>query len=170
MAMIDALLAEMEQEAVSTRRMLELVPADKLEWRPHEKSMSLGQLALHVATIPGGIAEMMKKDQVTPPDSVEFPSPDTAEELAGALDESLIVAKETLLGFDDAALMETFTVTDGDHEFMSLSKVGMARVILLNHWYHHRGQLSVYLRILDVPLPSVYGPSADENPFAVASA
>ncbi len=170
MSMIDALIGEMEQEANATRRMLEVVPADKLDWKPHPKSMSLGQLALHVATVPGQVSGLMKESRIEPPEGNEFPSPDSAAELVGALDESLAAAKETLLTFDDASLMETFTVASGDHEIMSMPKIGVARAIMLNHWYHHRGQLSVYLRMQDVSLPSVYGPTADENPFAVVNA
>ena len=168
--MIDALIGEMEQEAEATRRMLEVVPTDKLGWKPHDKSLSLGQLALHVATVPGNVSEMMKVDRMERPDFGEFPSPDSAGELVGALSESLAGAKQNLLEFDDASLMEMFTVVDGDNELMSMPKMAVARAIMLNHWYHHRGQLSVYLRMLDVSLPSVYGPTADENPFAVANA
>ena len=78
----------------------------------------------------------------------------------------MATAKSTLAGFDDAAMGETWKATAGDTEVMAIPRAGLLRSIMLNHWYHHRGQLSVYLRLLDVPVPSIYGPSADENPFA----
>ncbi len=87
------------------------------------------------------------------------------DELLPALDRAVANTKETLAGFDDAAMMESWSVKAGDQTLLELPRVGLIRAIMLNHWYHHRGQLSVYLRLLDVPVPSIYGPSADENPF-----
>jgi uncharacterized damage-inducible protein DinB len=165
MAMTEAFIAEMDQESEATRRMLEVVPADRLDWKPHEKSMSLGQLAIHVATIPGGVAELLKMETMHTGD-FEGPSlPGSTEEILEALDESLGKARDILGSMDDEAMMGTFRLMKGEQEVMSMPKVGLARAIILNHLYHHRGQLSVYLRLLDVPLPSVYGPTADENPF-----
>jgi uncharacterized damage-inducible protein DinB len=165
MAMTEAFIAEMDQESEATRRMLEVVPADRLDWKPHEKSMSLGQLAIHVATIPGGVAELLKMETMNTGD-FEGPSlPGSTEEILEALDESLGKARDILGSMDDEAMMGTFRLMKGEQEVMSMPKVGLARAIILNHLYHHRGQLSVYLRLLDVPLPSVYGPTADENPF-----
>ena len=166
MAMTDAFIAEMDQESEATRRMLEVVPADRLDWKPHAKSMGLGQLAMHVATLPGGVAEMLKLDTMNTGDFEGPPSPGSREEILEALDESLGKARDILGSMDDEAMMGMFRLMDGDQEVMSMPKVGLARAIILNHWYHHRGQLSVYLRLLDVPLPSVYGPTADDNPFA----
>jgi uncharacterized damage-inducible protein DinB len=169
MSMSEALLQELEHEAKTTRRVLERVPGAHLSWKPHKKSMSLGQLALHVATTPGGVAAFVTELAMQAPDfqQNEAKSPD---ELLPALDESIALAKKTLKGFDDAAMMATFRVMKGDVELMALPRVAFLRSIMLNHWYHHRGQLSVYLRQLEVPVPSIYGPSADENPFATAPA
>lgn len=167
MRTIDGILQELEQEARTTRRVLERVPDAHLGWKPHEKSMSLGQLALHVATVPGSVAELASKPFIQLPQFVQ-PSAKTAAELIPALDESVAKAKRLLDGMDDAALAATWKVMHGDREVMALPRGAVLRTIMLNHWYHHRGQLSVYLRALGVPLPSIYGPSADENPFAVS--
>ena len=166
MAIADALIGELEQEAATTRRVLERVPADKLSWKPHEKSMSLGQLALHVAQVPGFVATMAVQNPGALPENFEQASAESVDGVLTALTDSLAQAKEILQGFDDAAMMETWSLTAGDRTLMSMPRVGLLRAIMLNHWYHHRGQLSVYLRLLDVPVPSIYGPSADENPFA----
>jgi uncharacterized damage-inducible protein DinB len=165
MALIDGLLQELELEAKTTRRVLERVPDGQLTWRPHEKARTLGQLALHVATVPGGVAEIARQSQIQAPQFTD-PSPNSAAELIPALDQSIARAKSVLGGMDDATLAETWRMMLGDREVLALPRIAFLRSIMLNHWYHHRGQLTVYLRTLGVPLPSVYGPSADENPFA----
>jgi uncharacterized damage-inducible protein DinB len=169
MSMIEALLQELEQEAQTTRRVLERVPGDRLGWKPHDKSMSLGQLALHVATTPGAVAEISRQSPFSMPQFTQ-PSATSAEELIPALEQSLARAREILGSLDDAALGDIWRVVDGDREVMALPVGALLRSIMLNHWYHHRGQLSVYLRQVGVPVPSIYGPSADENPFAAAQA
>jgi len=165
MAAIDMYLQELEQEAQTTRRVLERVPGDKLDWKPHAKSMSLGQLALHVATVPGGVAEVACQTSVQLPQFTQA-SAKSASELLPALEQAVAKAKQLLGGMDDAALSETWRAMDGDREVLAMPRGAFLRAIMLNHWYHHRGQLSVYLRQLGVPVPSIYGPSADENPFA----
>ena len=171
MAIRDMLLEELDQEARVTRRLLERVPEARLAWKPHEKSMTLGQLALHIATTPGGVAELASKDakEVRPADFVQ-PAARTASELVPALEESVAKAKTIVRALDDAAMMETWTLTSNGRVVMEIPRAAFLRAIMLNHWYHHRGQLSVYLRELNVPIPSIYGPSADENPFTVAAA
>src|SRR5262245_10597057 len=166
MSVVNALIQELEQESQTTRRVLERVPGDKLAWKPHEKSMSLGQLALHVATTPGMVAEICQQSPFSIPEFTQ-PSAKSAAELVPALEESVRKAREILGAMDDAALTKMWRVVDGDREVMALPVGAVMRSIMLNHWYHHRGQLSVYLRQLSVPVPSIYGPSADENPFAV---
>ena len=165
MSQVDLLLQELEHEAQTTRRVLERVPADRLGWKPHDKSMSLGQLALHVATLPGGIAEIARMSAFPVPE-FRHPSPGKAEELVPALELSVAKAKEILGTMDDVSLMNTWRLVDGSKEVMALPVGALLRSLMLNHWYHHRGQLSVYLRQVGVPVPSIYGPSADENPFA----
>ncbi len=166
MSIAESFSAEIDQEAATTKRVLERVPAGKLSWKPHEMSMSLGQLALHTATIPGAIAKLITPDRFELPSSFGPPEPATSEELVPALESSVATAKEHLGGLDDEAALSTWTLAKGGQEVMAAPRIGIVRSIMLNHWYHHRGQLSVYLRLLDVPVPSIYGPSADENPFA----
>ncbi|MFQ5881512.1 MAG: DinB family protein [Candidatus Methylomirabilales bacterium] len=166
MAIVDSILRELEQEAAVTRRVLERVPNDRLTWRPHAKSMSLGQLALHVAATPGQVAALVSQSEYELPELGEFPAATTATELLPALDQSVAKAKEILRGLDDQTAMSTFKLTRNGKELLAVPRIGVVRSIMLNHWYHHRGQLSVYLRLLNIPVPSIYGPSADENPFS----
>ena len=164
MAIVDALLQELEQEAETTKRILERVPQAHLGWKPHEKSMSLGQLALHIATVPGGVAQAAAQPSMQRP-LFEQPAATHVSELIPTLEKSIKQAKTALGGMDDAAMAATWKVFDGTRELMSMPRVAFLRAIMLNHWYHHRGQLGVYLRLLNVPVPSVYGPTADEDPF-----
>lgn len=166
MRTIDLLLAELEQEAATTRRVLERIPQARLTWKPHAKSMSLGQLARHVATLPGGVAELAAEDIVPDPPAFSYPEATTTTELIPLLAESVARAKETLAGFDDARMAATWRLQRDGRDILAMPRAAFVRAIMLNHWYHHRGQLSVYLRFLGVPLPSIYGPTADENPFA----
>jgi uncharacterized damage-inducible protein DinB len=170
MTMIDGLLMELEQESLATRRVLERVPQAHLSWKPHQKSMSLGQLALHVATVPGNVAELASMDMIPEPPAFVQREAATAAELVPALTASVAKARRLLGGFNDAAMGATWRLMSGGHELMAMPRVAVVRAIMLNHWYHHRGQLLVYLRLLDVPVPSVYGPTADENPFAAVAA
>ena len=163
--MIDALIGELEQEAATTRRVLERVPEDQLSWKPHPKSMTLGQLAHHVAWIPGAVVEFSSQPTAQEP-GFQHPAATSTAELIPALEASVAKAKTLLGAMDDSALAATWRLMDGDQELMAIPRGAFLRSVMLNHWYHHRGQLSVYLRALGVPLPSIYGPSADENPFA----
>ncbi len=167
MSMIQALIQELEQEAQTTRRVLERVPGERLEWKPNPKSMSLGQLSLHVATIPGFVSNIARESPFSFPKMVQ-PSATSSAQLIPALEESVTRAKANLLAIGDGGLADVWRLVEGGRELMAVPVGGVVRSIMLNHWYHHRGQLSVYLRALGVPLPSIYGPSADENPFMTA--
>lgn len=164
MSIAQALLAELEQESQTTRRVLERVPQAHLSWKPHPKSLSLGQLALHVATVPGNVAELLVPDAMEAPDFIHAEA-SSAAELVPALEASVARARQHLGGLSDAAMGSTWRVMKGEREQMAMPRAAFARAIMLNHWYHHRGQLLVYLRLLNLPVPSVYGPTADENPF-----
>ena len=164
MSMIESLLQEFEQEAQTTRRVLERVPEDRLAWKPHDRSMSLGQLALHVATVPGVIAEISRQSPFQLPKFTQ-PGATSTSEVLTAFEQSVGKARDILRTMDDAALAKTWRAVDGDREVFALPVGGLLRSIMLNHWYHHRGQLSVYLRQVGALVPSIYGPSADENPF-----
>jgi uncharacterized damage-inducible protein DinB len=166
MRIIDGLLAELEQEAAATRRVLERIPQAHLSWKPHSKSMSLGQLALHVATVPGNVAELAAIDTVPEPPAFIQAEAATAAELVPSLTASVAKAKQALGGFDDAKMSAMWRLQSNGREIMAMPRVAFVRAIMLNHWYHHRGQLLVYLRLLNQSVPSVYGPTADENPFA----
>jgi uncharacterized damage-inducible protein DinB len=165
MRIIDGLLAELTQEAETTRRVLERMPQEHLSWKPHPKSMSLGQLALHVATVPGNVAELAALDTVPEPPAFVQPEAATASELVPSLTDSVARAKQVLGGFDDERMSATWRLQSGGKEILAMPRAALVRTIMLNHWYHHRGQLLVYLRLLNLPVPSVYGPTADENPF-----
>jgi uncharacterized damage-inducible protein DinB len=165
MAIIDGLLQELEQEAQTTRRVLERVPDNQLAWRPHKKARTLGELALHVASVPGAVAAIASQPQIQAPQFTD-PSPKSASELIPALDDSIAKAKSLLGGMNDATLNAMWRMMQGEREVFAIPRVALLRSIMLNHWYHHRGQLTVYLRELGVAVPSIYGPSADENPFA----
>jgi uncharacterized damage-inducible protein DinB len=164
MRIADSFIAELDQEAATTRRVLDRVPAAQLSWRPHPKSMSLGQLALHVAEVPGVVARLAQASVTSPP-AFEQAEAASQRQLVDALDASIATARAALAGWSDAQMLETWSLSREGATLMAVPRVGLVRAIMLNHWYHHRGQLVVYLRLLDVPVPSVYGPSADESPF-----
>jgi uncharacterized damage-inducible protein DinB len=166
MSMTQALLQEFDTEAKTTRRVLERVPADKLSWKPHPKSMSLGTLALHVATSPGVIIGWCCEDETNFTGQGSPPDPTSTDEILAAHDASVQKVKDTVPQIGDEGMQQMWTAKAGGQTLMSMPKAALTRAIVMNHWVHHRGQLSVYLRLLDVPVPSIYGPSADENPFA----
>jgi uncharacterized damage-inducible protein DinB len=161
------MLNELRQEAEITKRLLDRVPEDKLAWRPHFKSMSLGQLALHVATIPGDLSRLAQLDEFdAAKTNFEPVVPESKEIVMNALKESLSETSEYLGSLSPDAAGAQWRLTLRGAEVFSMPRAVMLRNLLFNHWYHHRGQLLVYLRLLDVPLPVIYGRSADENPFA----
>jgi uncharacterized damage-inducible protein DinB len=161
-----ALLAEFERELETTRKFLSRVPEDQLGWRPHEKSMTAGQLALHIAMIPRGVVQLVQTDVATAPDFRRGPEqPATFAQVLETLESSAAAVRELLPSISDERMGQTFKVTRDGATLMSLPRVGFLRSIMLNHWYHHRGQLGVYLRLLGAKVPSSYGPSGDESPF-----
>ena len=166
MGMTDAFVQEIDQEGATTRRVLERVPADRLAWKPHPKSMSLGKLALHIAGAPGQIASWAMKDVMEFAGEPQEPEVKSTAEILAVHDESLTKAKDVLRQLGDGGLQNQWQAKAGGATLFAMPKVALFRSMVLNHWIHHRGQLSVYLRLLDVPVPSIYGPSADENPFA----
>jgi uncharacterized damage-inducible protein DinB len=165
MRIAESFIPEIEQEATTTRRLLERVPEEHFEWRPHPKSMTLGQLALHVAQTQGQVVEIASTETTEAPDFSNPPSAETRAQLLAEFNASVVRAKESLGRWDDATANGIWTITKDGNILMSLPRIAFVRSIGMNHLYHHRGQLSVYLRLLDVPVPSIYGPSADENPF-----
>jgi uncharacterized damage-inducible protein DinB len=161
------LLEEFEQELATTRKFLERVPQDRLNWRPHEKSMSVGELGLHIAQVPYGVLTLSQPDQSAPPNfNAGRPQPATVAEILDALEKSAAFVRETLPAISDDRMRATFTVAKDGKTLLAVPRQVFLRKILLNHWYHHRGQLGVYLRLLGAKVPSSYGPSGDESPFA----
>ena len=165
MPTIREFLDELDREAPATRRALERIPVDKLTWTPHERSQSLGQLALHVATIPGRLAEVSMLPAFEANFAIPRPEAKSMDEILGAHDDGIARAREIIGGMDDAALATPWRMVRGTQEVMSMPRGQFLRSILFNHWYHHRGQMTVYLRQVGALVPAIYGASADEMPF-----
>ena len=162
---VEPILTEFRDEVPATRRALERIPPDKLTWKPHQKSRSLGELAMHIANIPGMAERVANSDEFTP-GSVPPPSAISVEEIRAAFEKNVRTAEELLGSMTEQTALGNWRLVFKGKEIFRKPRVAVLRTNLLNHWYHHRGQLSVYLRLLDVPVPVVYGPTADENPFA----
>ena len=162
MPLVDALLPEFDHEMTVTRKLLERVPEDKLSWKPHQKSYSLGQLAQHVAQLPRWGAMTLNEPEI---DVVGAQPPEEARSRAALLtlfDGHVAATRAALVGKSDSELMSPWTFKREGHVVFSMPKASVWRSFLMNHLIHHRAQLGVYLRMQDVPLPSMYGPSADE--------
>jgi uncharacterized damage-inducible protein DinB len=156
-----SLLSELDVELPTTRRLLERVPSDKGAWKPHEKSFSLGHLAQLVARMPGWLTFTMRQT-VLDVRSGQGYTLEKTETLLAEFDRNVKEAREVLAGASDADFMVPWTLRAGDRVLFTLPRLAVTRQNI-NHLIHHRGQLSVYLRIVDVPLPSIYGPTADEK-------
>ncbi|HEX2203968.1 MAG TPA: DinB family protein [Longimicrobium sp.] len=157
-------LGDLEQELATTRRVLERVPEEHFGWKPHEKSMSLGALATHLATLPFWGSTTIGTDELDIAANPLPPNPlaENREALLARFDDRAGALRAALEGADDEALLRPWTFRSGDHVILRGPKMGIVRTMVVSHMAHHRGQLSVYLRLLDVPVPSVYGPTADE--------
>ena len=156
-------IAELKHEAASTKRILERVPEGKFDWRPHPKSMSLGRLAAHVAELPGFLNSILTVDEFDFARGDYKPSPaSTPQELMNVFEQKLVEVVQTLQNTTDERMQASFTLRSGDHVLATLPRVVAIRSMALNHIIHHRGQIAVYLRLLDIPVPGMYGPSADE--------
>jgi uncharacterized damage-inducible protein DinB len=162
---IEPILEEFRAEVPAVRRMLERIPDDKLGWKPHPKSRSLGELASHISAIPGMVVPIATLDEFSPsgapPSSLA-----NAEDIRATFEKNVATAEQTLSGLSDEAAVAMWRFSFRGKEIFRRPRTAAFRINVLNHIYHHRGQLSVYLRLLDIPLPIVYGPTADENPFA----
>lgn len=168
MALVDALLPEFDHEVAVTRRLLDRLPEGKLEWQPHSKSMTLGALAAHLSELGYWGQETLNSPAVdleTMTRPSDYVPPATRAAVLALFDAKMAAARTALVGKSDDQLMAPWTLRRGAHEFFTMPKASCWRTFVMNHLIHHRGQLTVYLRQLDVPLPSIYGPSADEQPF-----
>ena len=164
MGLGEALHGEMEQEAATTRKLLERIPADKFDWKPHEKSMTMGQLASHMAEMVNWTTPTMDQPEL---DFAKFDYkpfvPKTSEELLEFFDKNIAEALDTLKNSPDEKFFEPWSLRNGEQIYFTMPKAVTMRSFVMNHIVHHRGQLSVYLRLNDIPVPSIYGPSADEG-------
>ncbi len=165
MSLAQAFLAEFDHECKGTRKMLERVPEDKFPWKPHHKSMSLAHLTGHIAEMPGWAASVMGTEELDFAKMGHYKPtvPETHEELLAAFDKNVGDFKQAMADQSDESFLVTWTLRNGEHVITSMPRVSAIRGFVLSHTYHHRGQLSVYLRLLDVPLPQVYGPTADTD-------
>jgi uncharacterized damage-inducible protein DinB len=169
MSIAQGLLGEFDHEMASTRKMLERLPEDKLEWKPDPRSMSMGRLAAHVAEMPGWAVVTVNADEL------DFGKgdykPAEAKSRAAALEileKNVSAARAAIAGATDADFMKPWTLRAGDQVFFTMPKIAVLRSMVMNHTIHHRGQLSVYYRLTGVPVPGMYGPSADEPNFSSA--
>lgn len=159
-------LAEFEAELATTRKFLERLPSDRLTWKPHEKSMTAGQLALHIAQVPMDVLAMSMHDESAPPDlSKPNEQPTSVAAILSSLDQTAKFVRDTLPTISDQRMSQMFKIAAGGKTLFTAPREMFLRRIMLNHWYHHRGQLGVYLRLLGAKVPSSYGPSGDESPF-----
>ena len=168
MALVDALLPEFDHEVASTRRLLARLPDDQLAWQPHPKSMTLGSLATHLSELGSWGQETLNSPAVdfeTMTRPADYVPPGTRQAILELFEQNMAGARSALVGKTDAELMAPWTLRRGAQEFFTMPKASCWRTFVMNHLIHHRGQLTVYLRQHDVPLPSIYGPSADEQPF-----
>lgn len=159
-----AFIAELQHEASSTKRILERVPEGKFDWTPHEKSMTLGRLTSHVAELPGFLNSILTMDEVDfAKGHYKASHANTPEELMNVFQEKLDEVVETLQNTSEEKMHADFTLRSGDYVIATVPRMVAVRSMALNHIIHHRGQIAVYLRLLDIPVPGMYGPSADEQ-------
>jgi len=167
MALSDGLLPEFDQEMAGTRKTLERVPEEKFDWKPHEKSTALGGLATHLANLPWWAVITIEQDSLdlappgAPPPRIEPAR--SRQEVLEAFDRNVAAARAAIAGASDGEWLKPWTLLSGGNEIMTLPKLAVLRSFVLNHNIHHRAQLGVYLRLNDVPVPSLYGPTADEG-------
>lgn len=169
MGLSESLLPEFDQEMANTRKTLERVPHDKSDWKPHEKSTAMGGLATHLSNIPTWVVYTIDQDSLDlAPEGKPLPQAERAKsqaELLATFDANVAKARAAIAGASDAELFKPWSLMSNGNTLLTLPKVAVLRSFVMNHLIHHRAQLGVYLRLNDIPVPSIYGPSADESPF-----
>lgn len=162
MSIAQALLPEFDREMATTRTLLEVVPEDAMDWKPHPKSMDLGTLANHISTLPRYGQVAATTTEFDPRASGwKPPRLESRAELLKTFDDNVREARASVAAIPDEDMMAPFTLRNGGVEIFTLPRAAVLRTLMMNHIIHHRGQLSVYLRLRGVPLPSIYGPTAD---------
>jgi uncharacterized damage-inducible protein DinB len=173
MTIAQSMLGEFDQEMQNTRTTLERVPDDKWGWKPHEKSGTVGWLAAHLATLPGWTAVTLQTEQLdyAPVDGPAYEPPkiENRKDLLAVLDKNVAEARAALDGASDADMMKGWTLLAGGKTVFTMPRVACIRGMILNHMIHHRAQLTVYFRLLNIPVPALYGPSADEGQFGAGA-
>ena len=169
MGLSEALLPEFDHEMATTRKTLERVPEEKFDWKPHEKSTTLGGLATHLANLPSWVGHTIDKEELdmAPPGQppLRIEPARTRDEVLAAFDRNVAAARAALAGASDERLLGPWTLLQGGNKVLTLPRAAVLRSFVMSHSIHHRAQLGVYLRLNDIPVPAVYGPSADEAPF-----
>ena len=169
MPIVQALLPEFDHEMANTRKTLERVPDGKFAWKPHEKSMPMGNLAIHLATLPGWTVQTLQQESLdlAPPGGEPFKLPEAKDtrEVVAMFDKNVAEARQVLAEATDEQLMKPWSLLMGGKTIFTLPRAAVLRSFVMSHSIHHRAQLGVYLRLNDVPVPSIYGPSADEGGF-----
>ncbi len=165
MKISETLLPEFDHEMATTRKLLERVPADKFGWKPHDRSTPMGKLAAHLAGIPGWTRITLEQDSLDLAVPGQPFAPETTAAVLQEFDKTVAEGRASLQAADDAAFFRPWSLMNGGQTLMTMPKAAILRGFVLNHLIHHRGQLSVYLRLNDIPIPSIYGPSADEAGF-----
>jgi uncharacterized damage-inducible protein DinB len=169
MGLSESLLPEFDNEMVGTRKTLERVPIEKFDWKPHEKSAEMGGLATHLSNIPTWVGYTIDQDSLDlAPGGKPLPPaerPKSQEELLASFDANVTKARAAIAGASDAELFKPWSLMSNGNTLMTLPKIAVLRSFVMNHLIHHRAQLGVYLRLNDIAVPSIYGPSADESPF-----
>lgn len=166
MSVKEQLIAELKHESANTRKVLERAPEKSFSWKPHDKSMSLGRLSQHLAEIPQWVEATITKDELDFAKSTYTPvDAATTKDLLTFFDDNLSKAVSILQDTPEEEFSKNWTMRAGEKVFFTLPKAAVFRSFILSHTMHHRGQLTVYLRLLDVPVPQIYGPTADESNF-----
>jgi len=166
MAIGQSMLAEFDHEMANTRKTLERVPDDKFEWTPHDKSFPMGKLATHLANLPSWTnvtIDLEVFDMAPDGEQIKTPECHTQQELLTTFDANVAKGREALAGVSDERIFGNWALAAGGNQILSMPRVAVLRSFVLNHIIHHRAQLGVYLRLNDIPVPSIYGPSADEQ-------
>jgi uncharacterized damage-inducible protein DinB len=159
----DTLLPEFDHEMANTRKVLERIPEDKLTWKPHPKSWDMGGLGQHLATLPSWGADTMTKDSIDYTDYQPPPPPTSRAQILEQFDKGVTAARAALASAPNDAFMKDWSLTANGQTFFTMPRAAVYRSFVMNHAVHHRAQLCVYLRLNDVPVPALYGPSADES-------